>query len=279
MNKTSIKRILVALEPYDVKLSLLQAATTIATQLNAELDALVIEDINLFQIAELPFAREVVYGATGGRRVNLNDMERAIQLQSSRLRNLVESAAHKLDMPIRFKVLRGDVTNELCIASREADLLVMSQNTELLGYGRGKGGVASTVLSSTKCDLFLLQRDASIQRPIAVFFTGTDSCKRALAMAVSLVEQDHRSLFIVLPASIPGTETGQINEEIHSILNNSAVQATIFQLDENTVDALLESVKNSGAKMLLTGINPGVIENQDMRQLVEQNRLPVILLR
>ena len=63
MSNGSIKRILVALDASAANRTALQTAALLASELQAELQALFVEDINLLRLAELPFAREVVFGS------------------------------------------------------------------------------------------------------------------------------------------------------------------------------------------------------------------------
>lgn len=63
---------------------------------------------------------------------------------TARARGMVDEALAQdvglTSVPVELKVLPGDATSVLVIASREADLLVVGH--------RGRGGVASTVLGS-----------------------------------------------------------------------------------------------------------------------------------
>ena len=124
MKAININRILVALDASAVNRSILQAATTLAVNLDAKLNALFIEDINLFRLAELPFAREIVNGSATGRGMNVADMERSVHMQTKRLRQLVETIAQQSRLNIAFDVERGDIASASCNASRHTYLLI-----------------------------------------------------------------------------------------------------------------------------------------------------------
>ena len=63
MTKPRIDRVMVALDSTKQSQAALKAAAELAARLNVELIGLFVEDINLLQLASLPFAREIVYGS------------------------------------------------------------------------------------------------------------------------------------------------------------------------------------------------------------------------
>ncbi|MGD8926400.1 MAG: universal stress protein [Thioalkalispiraceae bacterium] len=279
MPDSGIRRVLVAIDSSELNHEILQTAMELASRFKAELNAVYIEDINLLRMAELPLAREVVYGAVKASQLTPNEMERSLQLQSARLRRFVEKIAQTKEINISFNVLRGDIANELSIASQECDLLVMGKSTQIINRGRRIGSVTRTVLASANSSLLLIQHGARFERPVAVFYNSTESCKRAMDLALELVEQVNGNLLVIVPANLPGTELDEVKKQLNKQLNERSVNITILQLTENTIDALLETITNSGAKLLLTGIKTGIIEDQELQTLVEKNTVPIILAR
>ncbi|MBK7177644.1 MAG: universal stress protein [Chloroflexi bacterium] len=63
-----IQRILVALDASPHSLAALEAAIDLAERLDAELQGLFVEDINLLRLAQLPFARELRYPLPGSQK-------------------------------------------------------------------------------------------------------------------------------------------------------------------------------------------------------------------
>lgn len=127
MSEPQIKRIMVALDSSQQSQAALKAAAQLAARLNVELLGLFVEDINLLQLASLPFAREVVYASETQRSLASVDMERSLRAQADRLRQTVENAASSAQVHWSFKVYRGVVTTELLSVGGEGDLLVLGK--------------------------------------------------------------------------------------------------------------------------------------------------------
>ena len=277
MIKTNINRILVALDPSEVNRSTLQAATTLAANLDAELNALFVEDINLLRLAELPFAREVVYGSSTGRQINVADMERSLHSQIIRLRKLVETIARKSQVKIAFDVLRGDIASVVCRASEQTDLLVVGKNTQPLRQSMKVSGITQTILSSASCNLMVLQHGATIERPVAVFFTGSKASQKALQLAIQLVEQDHENLTVVYPAS-SDKEYKNLKQEVNALTLPFGFEARHLQLKDDTAVSMLNTLIDCEARMLLLESRDNVLGKEQMQSLIEQTTAPIILI-
>jgi len=277
MKKTNINRILVALDPSEVNRSTLQAATTLAINLDAELNALFVEDINLLRLAELPFAREVVYGSPTGRQINVADMERSLHTQTVRLRSLVETIAQQNQIKISLDVLRGDVASIVCSASEQSDLLVIGKNTQRLKQSLKVGSIAQTILSSASCNLMVLQHGATIERSVAVFFTGSKASQKALQLAIQLVEQDHKNLNVVYPAS-SAEEYAKLKQEVDAFTQAFGFEAAHIQLKDNTTVAMLDILAGCDARMLLLESRPKALSKVHTQSLIEQSSTPIILI-
>lgn len=281
MKAQNINRILVALDPgfhfSEVDHSILQAATTLAHRLDAELNTLFVEDINLLRLAELPVAREIVYGAASGRKLNVADMERSLTTQTARLRKLVETISQQNQIKIAFDVMRGDIAREVCSASENTDLLVVGKNTQKLRQSLKIGKITKTILSSVSCNLLLLQHGATIERPVAVFFTGSEASHKALQLAIQLVQQDHKNLSVIYPVSTD-EESKELTQQVNELTQPLGIEARHIQLKDNSATAMLETISMTGARVLLLDTSKPVFSSEQVQTLIEQTNTPVILI-
>lgn len=278
MKATNINRILVALDASAVNRSILQAATTLATNLNATLNALFIEDINLFRLAELPFAREIVYGATTGRGMNLADMERSVHTQANRLRKLVETMAQQSQINIVFDVQRGDIASVICNASKQADLLIIGKNTQLLKQSVKIGTVAQTILSSAQCNLMVLQHGALIERPVVVIYDGSVTSQDAVSLASRLARQDHNALIVLFPAT-DDDHYQQLYQQLTEKLSDTTLQLHPVRLANNTATQVLQAIKQFHGRILLLKTGDSFLSIDQTQELIKQADFPIILLR
>ena len=96
------RRILVGLDSSPASLAALHAALRLAVELDAEIDALYVEDANMLRFAGLPFTRIIDAWSAGPREVEPPDVERALRLQAQRVRrHLADPAAPPAKRPAR----------------------------------------------------------------------------------------------------------------------------------------------------------------------------------
>jgi nucleotide-binding universal stress UspA family protein len=278
MNNSSIKRILVALDASAANRSALQTAALLANQLQAELQALFVEDINLLHLAELPFAREMMFGSRDSRQITLATMERQIQAQASQLRQLVAATAQQNQIKVDFRILRGQISNELLLASQQMDLLILGKNTQLLQQSVKLGRVAQEVLAAVNCNVLLLQHGTPIERPVAVLFDGSEASQRALQLAMQLAHGDHDQLKVIFPATEVRHQE-RLQQQVKDSTQTQNIDAGHIQLPINSTDALLQAVQTAHSRVLVVESGSDVFNSQAIKSLIQQSNIPVIIMR
>ena len=268
MNNITINRILVALDAMENTQSLLQAASTLAHQLDAKLQAIFVKDLNLVRMAELPFTREMKYGSPTPQQLSTTDIEQQLELQAMRLRNMVEATAHQLRAEIDFNVYRGEIDTEVCAAAQQSDLLVLGKTTH-------------QIISTVSCDVLLLNRGTVIERPIAVLFDGTDKSLRALQLAIALAHQDHEQLCILYPACDIQILT-QLQQQTDRMFEKTSILPLTQQLMENTATGVQQAILSCHGKLLVI---PGSQEHtislpdEELAKLIKQEPTALILIQ
>ncbi len=278
MKKTQISRILVAIDASAANRDILQAGIALANRFNARLNALFVEDIDLFHVAELPFVREFVYGAPAGRSINVAGMEQSMQTQTARLRKLVEAVAQQNKIEITFDVLRGNVASALCDASKQTDLLVIGKNTQLRTKNQKIGNITRFILSTASCNVVVLQYGCIIERPVVVSFTGSETSRNALSLAIELAYEDHNQLIVLLPA-VDAHEYQKLDQTINKRLQGHSLKVSLVKLSNNTAEQILQVIQQSHGRILLLESSDALLTNVQKQALIAQADIPVILLR
>lgn len=132
----SASRVVVLLEAAPQDRRVLEAAVQLAARLQAELVALLVENVELLHMAGLPFAREIGYPSAAPRGLDVSGMERSLKARAQEIQRRVASAVLGTPLQWSFRVTRGAVAVELYRAAAEADLV-------LAGLQRNAGRVAA----------------------------------------------------------------------------------------------------------------------------------------
>jgi len=130
LERGKIRRVVICLNATHEGRATLELGGDLALALQAEIAALFVEDTDLFNLASLPFSREVL--PAGGRSRNLDPMElgRAVAASKAQYRRLVEQTAERMRLACAFESRRGSGLDDLSAYCTPDDLLVIG------GWGR-----------------------------------------------------------------------------------------------------------------------------------------------
>jgi nucleotide-binding universal stress UspA family protein len=120
----AVRRILLALDTTARNLPSFESAVELASQLEAELAALFIEDPNLLRLAGLSFAREIRFPSATEEETEPARIERELRVLAEQMRQAL-AAAERAKLRWSFRVVRGAIATELRAAVTEADLLLL----------------------------------------------------------------------------------------------------------------------------------------------------------
>jgi hypothetical protein len=142
-------------------------AVDLARALAADLLGLFVEDVALFDLAALPFAREVGYPSAVRRVLDVAALERGLRAQAGRLRQ--DLTARLAGIPTRwtFEVVRGRVAAELAAAAGGQDLVVLPLRFGAQGRP-GSGGRGTHAFSGLRAPMLLVDESHRHLRAIGV---------------------------------------------------------------------------------------------------------------
>jgi nucleotide-binding universal stress UspA family protein len=275
MSSKTIKRILVAVDASQANRSLVQAANLLASKLDAELQALFVEDINLLQLAELPLAREMTYGSTTARQLNLPELEKQLQAQVARLRQFVEESARLSNTKVSFSVARGQIETELCTAAQGSDLLIVGKNTQLTRYSEKLGRISQEIITRANCNILVLQHGSELGLPVVVFFDGSESSRRALQLGMQLAKDDHDQLVVLYPRA--GKQN--LQQQVLAQTSQSAIEPTQIELADNSPDTIIDALVNCNGRVLLLADEKEIFTPAQRQTIIKRSQPPVIVIR
>ncbi len=188
-NKKTETRVTVVIDASRGSLDTLKTAADIAARVQAHLMALFIEDINLFSLAELPFARELDRTSGATRRLDRHAVTRALQADAKRIRQLLQTESEQRQITTSMKVVRGHYVSAAMEAAEETDIVILSHVT---------GVRLRTVKTPTRKPPHPAIR-AGGPRPVWTLFDGSPAAHRALAIAKDFSEQHDAGLVVLIP--------------------------------------------------------------------------------
>ncbi len=197
----AIRRILVAVDASPLSLAALTLAAGLAGRLDAELEALFVEDINVVRLVAHPYVH--TFSLVAARRQALDDVliEKMLELQAVAVRRALDQAMAASMSRGSFAVRRGRVEAELVAAAAAADLICLGWSGRAEPGSRPRlGSVARAVLRGAPRPVLVLRDPAA--GPVLALWDGSAAAGRALAVALQLAE-DGGGIELLIPESDP----------------------------------------------------------------------------
>lgn len=258
----------------------LEAAVRIAQAFHSEIESLFVEDLQLYDMASYPFAREI--SLTGARRaLSREAMEHDLQLTARALRRRVEALAHAANVPLRARVVRDDPVQALAKACAEdgpwnvvalADALAPGQGLRVRELFANVAGYTGLMLVGPKA-----RRTAG---PVIAVVESPDHLPPMLRAAERMAGVTGAEVMVMLLAD--GAERGQgLDEQVRLALGTqSKVTLISYQIDRGAPAALAEVIRRLKAGFLI-GHFGGILvpAHGDLRDLVAALECPLFLMR
>lgn len=243
-NEGPARRILVAIDTAPHESTVLEAATELARELRAELHGLFIEDINLFRLAGLPFAREIDYSSGTSRPLDTEAIERALRHRAEGVRQAIADAAQRLSLHWSFRTSRGSFAQTMLTESLEADLLLV---------GREKTSPTA--------------RATAHRGPIMMIDDDARSRERLFETTKRLARQ-HADTIVVLLA-----------RESADVPRADALSPVYVQRCPSDPETLLQTVQQWGPQLLLLDRSSEFVCESTINLLVSQLPCPLVLVQ
>lgn len=187
------RRIVVGLDIAPQSRWALAAAAALASELDAELEALFVESDELHHLAGLPFARETGTASAQLRRLDRGALERSLQARAQEARRALTELAAPLSVRWSFRVARGSVPEQVLAASSGEDISVLAL-ARLGPEALAMGGEAPVTL-------LVLPKGARLHGPLAAVCSVDVAPSRAAALLVPLARAIGDGLAILVQSA------------------------------------------------------------------------------
>lgn len=257
---SGVHRVLAAYDAVTSDEASLQALAEMAVRLQAELELLFVEDVDLVRVAGLPLARQINLRTGAAGPLALNELEAEMRAAGARLRRRLADTAARRHIRWSFRTVRGDAVDEVLLASEAADLLVL-RHQRSWAQRRSAMQEPTAVARRARPSVLLLEHGAEAPRSMAVLFRSGEQGRRALAMAVGLAAAGNGSLDILVPES-EQIRTATEQAETMAVSGKPAVRIRyrVTRLAEG--DVLSDALRRAQRGLLVIGADDPVLQGE-----------------
>jgi nucleotide-binding universal stress UspA family protein len=269
-----IRRILVAFDTSLPSEAAMESAARLAARMEAELLGLFVEDINLLNLAGLPFARESCLSFSLTRRLMTEDMERAMRVRAERARTLVERTAMRQSLRWSFRVVRGRMAEELQLASEQTDVIAFGMPLQVRAV-TGAPAIARTVPRP----ILFLPRGATLEPPFGVVFGRSAASLRALALAARLAGDEGQGVAVILASGDKNQARELENQASQALREDRAAVTRVDRLESLTVPGLLHALGSARLRTLVLPADLDWMAPDALEALLKKTHNAVLLVR
>jgi len=272
-----IRRILVALDASPHSMTALKAAAELAARLGADLLGLFVEDTALLDLAECPYARELLYPSALQAPLSRAAMESKLKALSEQVRRALALTAEPLQIRWSFRVVRGEVTSEIMAAASEFDLLAMGKIGWSLGPPARIGSTAREAAASAIPVLLLPEHALMPGARLLVRYDGSLTSKLAVLAAAQLTNPSSGKLTVLLAARDPA-RVAELRREVDTLVEGKSFQLHYRQVDLEDGANLLREVGKEKTDILVLDSRHLLQDPLTLETLLRKTETALLLL-
>ena len=273
-----VRRIVVALDGSAHASGAPETAAALAARLQAELEGVFVQDIDLARLAALPIGREIQFLTGRGRDFTADELDAHNLEQEACARRVIAAAAARERVGYAFRVARGQVDAEVLSAAGQADLLIVGIGSVGPGGRARLGGTARAAAEHAPRSVMISKPGTRmIARPL-VFHDGSDGAKRALQAAIRIFGAGERGLAVLIDSADAGRAEA-LCRDIESELGTAGVKHRFLSSANPAPDRLCRLAAQAGADVLVIAADSRIIAGERRFRVLESIACPVMLVR
>lgn len=274
----ALRRILVAFDPATAHRVAVEAVVDLAALLDAELEALFVEDTNLVRLAGLPFVRQFNHRGGGGRPLELAAVEAELRALAATAERHLAAVAAARGIRWSFRRARGPVPGEVAAAAAQANLIVLETSSRPLGSLPRLASAARLIVERTTAPVLLLPPDAAIGPPVSLVYQGAAASRRTALTAAQFAARYGVAPDLLLPAATPAEAESWL-KECAELLRPLAVGAAHRRLAGSGGEQLERLIRSTAGGILVIDALSALLEPRRFWESLGAARCSVLLTR
>lgn len=274
----SVRRIVVTVDSSSHGRAAMEAAAGLAHRLHAELEALFVEDIDLFNLAGLAIAREADFATGTMRRFDTETLEAQLAAEARHLRRALDDFTRAHRVRSTFRVARGRRVAEVMAAAGQADLLIMGAAGHGIGLRFHPGAEALAAAESAPRSVLLLRSGTIIHGRPLVAYDGSAGADKALDAAAQLAASRRDGVSVMIGAGDPD-RADALYRQAADRLGALGVTPRLLEAPASELDDMCRAAQQSGCDLLVIGADHPLLAGKGRQALLERIACPLLLVR
>jgi nucleotide-binding universal stress UspA family protein len=239
---------------------------------------LFVEDVDLFNLAGLPFGREV-QTLGGARDLDETTLEAELTRRAAQVKRSLDLMAQQAQVTSSFRVVRGRVSAEVILAAGDGDLLVLGtsgRSSRALRIRPGSTAIAAAEKSPRS--VLIVRSKATIAGNVLVAYNESTGSDLALEAATRFLDDSNITLTIAIIAETE-EKLNVLQRRIEMRMSRQAKMPRILKAKKLDLQEVCQLSQQTGADILVIGADSPVLYGKAHARLLEEAGCPVLLVR
>jgi hypothetical protein len=261
MNTRTRRRITVVFHDKPQSQRLLELGARIASQLQAELEGVFIEDVALCRLAGLPFLRELKRDSFTEERLDAERLRKEWRTMAKMAREALESSATSAGLDWSFRVWRGEFENDLPNLALESQMLLLGR------------------LATPTPSRFSAKRGPAHTGPLklGVILDSDTAMEKLLEAAGDLSRKPEIQLILFLTPDVKEDKSGSFEQRLKE--NDPQHYNILVQVQDRDPATLIASLKAAACDLLMISATSELLRGQSMKRRLSELPYPVVVVR
>lgn len=234
------------------------SASELARVIGVDLEALFVEDIDVFRLATLPFAREVGHASGQDRPIERESVESMLRGRVKTAKEQLARASERRNVAVTHATERGKVVHSALAHGAEGDVLPLRS-------------------SSVRRAPAPRRARATPRGPVMLWHEEGPLARASCELAVHLAQQSHAGLILGWSARDLGGE-GVIHARLGDLLSAPGPLWT-RPLPDCRIDSLIEVARAARVTELVLSARGVFVTPESIERIRHGDRLDLILVR
>lgn len=277
MTERRKNRILVALDMSRQSDACLAAAIELAAKMDAELQGLFIEDLDLINLSTLPFTRQILSLSATETDFKKERLEQDMKLQARYAQHALASMASSRRVSWSFEVVRGRLIQEAQRAADRSDLVVTSVSRQLANMActPSQRNVAGA-LAQCSGTLVLVPEGTVIRPPFVVLIEPHTPLEIFVDKLVTVADSKGTEFHFVVAAQ--GEAAATLQSQISAMLDNGRHTLNFIGLHRTNASALETVLCAFPPGTIVMDRNSRICDVPVIQRLMAEFQSPVCLI-
>jgi hypothetical protein len=260
MNTQTRRRITVVFHDKPQSQRLLELGARIASQLQAELEGVFVEDAALYRLTGLPFLRELKRDSFTEERLDAERLRKEWRAMAKLAREALESSATNAGLDWSFRVWHGEFDNDLQNLALESQMLLLGR------------------LATPTPSRFSARRRAVHTGPLklGVILDSGEAAEKLLDAVGELSRKPEIQLILFLRPDVQEDKSGSFEQRLKE--NDPQHHNILVQVQNKAPANLIASLKAAACDLLMISATSDLLQGQSMKRRLSELPYPVVVV-